>query len=176
MQKMYRIFVVSILAVVLLGSGTAFTDVKPVQLSLWDTVQLYPSSTKIQGLRLSVYGVNSEVVGVDFGIVPRVTGNMTGWQGGVVNLVEGNMVGFQDGFVNKVDGTFLGWQRGFVNVTKGEFTGLQTAIVNKAGTFNGLQLSVVNMADTLNGLQIGIINLNFSGNPYKFLPIVNFSF
>ena len=71
-------------------STTALAEVKPIQLSLWETVQLYDKSTSISGLRLSIYGVNEDVKGIDFGLVTKVNGEFLGLQSGIVNLVEGN--------------------------------------------------------------------------------------
>ena len=168
------IFVVFIIMSVLIS--TAFGDVKPIQLSIWETVQLFDASTNIHGLRLSIYGVNEQVHGVDWGIVPKVTGDFLGWQCGVINLVGGNATCYQEGFVNLVEGDFLGWQHGAVNINKSQTVGLQTALFNKTDGMRGVQFGFVNITETLYGLQIGIINLNNSGNPFKFLPIVNFSF
>jgi len=126
--------------------STAFGEVKHIQLSVWDTVQLYDASTNIHGLRLSIYGVNEDVHGIDLGIVSKVTGDFLGWQCGVININERLTVGFQ------------------------------TALLNKTENSRGVQLGVVNITGTLYGLQIGIINFNISGFPFKFLPIVNFSF
>ena len=165
-----------LMLVMALFSTTALAEIKPIQLSIWETVQLYDKSTSISGLRLSIYGVNEDVKGIDFGLVTKVNGEFLGWQSGIVNLVEGNATGYQDGVFNRVRGDFLGWQTGWVNITESKFTGLQTGLVNMVGDMHGVQFSVVNVADTLYGLQIGIINLNNSGNPFKFLPLVNFSF
>ena len=167
-----------IIALLLIFAFSSFSaaQVKPIQLSIWDTVQLYDQSTSIHGLRLSIYGVNQEVHGIDWGIIPKVTGDFLGWQAGLVNIVGGSATGYQEGFVNLVDGDFLGWQSGAVNINKSQTVGLQTAFFNQTNSLRGLQFGLVNITDTLYGLQIGIINLNNSGNPFKFLPIVNFCF
>jgi len=157
-------------------STTAYSDVKPIQLSLWENVQLYDSSTSIQGIRLSVYGVNQEVCGIDCGLILNVKGDMKGRQAGIVNLVGGDVTGSQRGFVNLLEGDFFGWQTGGVNINKGQTVGLQAGLFNSTNDLRGLQFGFVNFTETLYGIQIGIVNINNSGTPFKFLPIVNFSF
>jgi len=176
MKKAFYCTILVVLVIMTALLSTAYGDVKPIQLSVWDTVQLYDASTQIHGLRLSIYGVNEQVHGVDWGIVPKVTGDFLGWQCGVINIVGGNATCYQGGIVNLVEGDFLGWQSGAVNVNKSLTVGLQTALFNKTESMRGVQFGVINITETLYGLQLGIINLNNSGNPFKFLPIVNFSF
>ncbi len=126
----------------------AQSDVKPIQISIWESVQIFDSETSIYGVRINLlYGVNQDVYGLDLGLVNKLNGDMKGAQGGLVNLVEGDVGGTQSGLVNLVK-----------------------------GDREGLQIGVVNMAGTLKGLQIGIVNINNSGEPHRFLPIVNFSF
>jgi len=170
------LFIVTALAVLALTASPAAAEVKPFQLSLCDTVQLHSADTEIRGVRLSIYGVNRQVHGIDWGIVPKVTGDFLGWQCGVVNIVGGNATGLQGGFVNLVDGDFLGWQRGVVNYNKKQTVGLQTALINMTNGMSGVQFGLVNVTETLYGLQVGLVNLNNSGNPFRFLPIVNFCF
>ena len=75
-----------------------------------------------------------------------------------------------------MDSDFYGLQQGFVNIVKGTTKGLQTGLYNSAEDMEGIQIGIVNRTNNLNGLQIGIANLNMSGDPFKFLPFVNFSF
>ncbi|MDH3267508.1 MAG: hypothetical protein OEM46_01515 [Ignavibacteria bacterium] len=136
---------------------------KPIQLSLFNPIQIFPESSSIAGLRFNlIYGKNANVTGLDLGLVNQTTGSQTGVQWGGVNLN---------------DGGFKGWQSGFVNVTKGSSLGLQTAAVNyHLGHFNGLQFSIVNYAATLKGLQIGLINVIGKGGFLPVFPIFNFDF
>ena len=70
---------------------------KPVQLSLFHPLQVFPEDEAIHGLRLNIiYGVNSEVWGADLGLVNKLTGDMKGWQYGAVNLVDGECWGLQE--------------------------------------------------------------------------------
>ena len=163
---------------ILCFSLTSFaqSEVKPIQLSLWNTVQLEDASTSIHGIRIALYGENEDVYGVDWGLVLKVNGDMIGWQPGFVNIVEGDLMGLQEGFVNMVGGDLWGWQSGCVNFNKGQLIGVQTGFVNSANGLRGVQLGLVNMTQTLYGLQIGLVNINNSGIPHKILPLVNYSF
>ncbi len=144
-------------------SGTVNAQEKPIQLSLFNPIQLFPESSSIAGLRFNlIYGKNANVTGLDLGLVNQTTGTQTGVQWGGLNLN---------------DGGFKGWQSGFVNITKGSSLGLQTAAVNyHLGHFNGLQFSIVNYAATLKGLQIGLINVIGKGGFLPVFPIFNFDF
>jgi hypothetical protein len=152
----------------LFGLSISFSTVvtaqeKPIQLSLFNPIQIFPESSSIAGLRLNlIYGKNANVTGLDLGLVNQTTGTQTGVQWGCVNLT---------------DGGFKGWQSGFVNITKGSSLGLQTAFVNyHLEHFNGLQFSIVNYAATLKGLQIGLINIIGKGGFLPVFPIFNFDF
>jgi len=152
----------------LFGLSISFSTVvtaqeKPIQLSLFNPIQIFPESSSIAGLRFNlIYGKNANVTGLDLGLVNQTTGTQTGVQWGCVNLT---------------DGGFKGWQSGFVNVTNGSSLGLQTAAVNyHLGHFNGLQFSIVNYAATLKGLQIGLINVIGKGGFLPVFPIFNFDF
>ena len=134
---------------------------KPIQLSLFNPIQIVPESQSISGFRFNlIYGKNTNVTGLDLGLVNQTTGIQTG---------------IQWGFVNLTDGGVTGWQSGFVNISKGSSVGLQTGIVNyHQGHFNGLQFSVVNYAATLKGLQIGLINIIGEGGFLPVFPLFNF--
>jgi len=136
---------------------------KPIQLSLFNPIQIFPENSSISGLRINlIYGKNANVTGLDLGLVNQTTGTQTGVQWGGLNLN---------------DNGFKGWQLGFVNITKGSSLGLQTAAVNyHLGHFNGLQFSIVNYAATLKGLQIGLINVIGKGGFLPVFPIFNFDF
>ena len=135
---------------------------KPIQISLFHPVQLFDAATSISGIRFNlIYGVNQNLTGIDLGLVNKLQGDMRGYQSGTVNLVDDN---------------FEGWQEGTVNIVGGRFFGLQSGFYNSAGDFTGVQFGVWNQVETLHGLQIGLLNFNKSGEPFGFLPIVNFSF
>ena len=136
---------------------------KPIQIALFNPVQIFPENTSIAGLRINlIYGKNANVTGLDWGFV---------------NSTTGIQKGVQFGFVNLTDGGFSGWQDGIVNVSKGSSLGLQTGGVNyHQGNFNGLQISVVNYSATLHGLQLGLINIIGKGGFMPVFPIFNFNF
>ncbi|MEJ2616238.1 MAG: hypothetical protein P8Z35_14870 [Ignavibacteriaceae bacterium] len=136
---------------------------QPIQLSLFNPVQIVPESQSISAFRLNlIYSKNVNVGGLDLGFVNRTTGIQTG---------------VQWGFVNMTDGGLTGWQSGFVNISKGNSTGLQTGSVNyHKEHFEGLQLSVFNYSATLKGLQIGLINVIGKGGFLPVFPIFNFDF
>jgi hypothetical protein len=84
-------------------------------------------------------------------------------------------VGIQDAWVNVVDGFQKGVQLGLYNQAASN-KGLMWAVVNKSNDMAGLQLGLVNWAEKLDGLQIGLANINNTPNPFRFFPIVNWSF
>jgi hypothetical protein len=136
---------------------------KPIQLALFNPIQIFPENTSIAGLRINlIYGKNASVTGLDWGLVNSTTGAQKGVQFGLVNLTDGGV---------------SGWQHGFVNVSKGNSLGLQSGgVCYHLGHFNGLQFSIVNYAATLEGLQIGLINIIGSGGFMPVFPIFNFDF
>jgi uncharacterized protein YjbI with pentapeptide repeats len=136
---------------------------KPIQLSLFNPVQIFPENTSIAGLRLNlIYGKNANVSGLDLGLINHTTGNQAGIQLGGVNITNGD---------------FKGWQWSWINVSHSNFLGLQMGLVNyHQGHFNGLQFSVVNYAETMKGLQLGLINIIKEGGFLPFFIIFNFDF
>ena len=136
---------------------------KPIQLSLFNPIQIVPENQSVSGLRFNlIYGKNTNVTGLDLGLVNQSTGLQNGVQWGGVNLTDGGVTG---------------WQAGFVNISKGSSVGLQTGAVNyHQGHFNGLQFSIVNYAATLKGLQLGIINIIGEGGFLPVFPLFNFDF
>ena len=75
-------------AVVLPGALSAQT--KPVQISLFNPVQIVAEDEAIAGVRLNlIYGRNTSVVGFDIGLVNHSTdGHSKGLQAGIVGFVE----------------------------------------------------------------------------------------
>ncbi|MCP4634583.1 MAG: hypothetical protein GY855_16770 [candidate division Zixibacteria bacterium] len=136
---------------------------RPVQLSLFSPVQIFPEDESITGIRLSlIYGKNASVTGFDWGLVSHTT--------------TGISKGVQFGFVGLVDSNFVGWQGTSVNVVKGNFEGLQWGFVNYANYASGLQLGFVNYTGSMKGLQIGLVNIIRQGGTFPVFPIVNWSF
>jgi hypothetical protein len=136
---------------------------KPVQLALFNPVQIFPENTTIAGIRISlIYGRNASVSGVDWGLVNHTTtGTSQGWQWGLVGINEAS---------------FVGLQSNFVNVNREHVEGVQWGFYNHAGYINGLQLGFVNHASSMKGLQIGLVNIIEKGGQFPVFPIVNWSF
>ncbi|MEJ2105262.1 MAG: hypothetical protein P8X47_11900 [Ignavibacteriaceae bacterium] len=160
MKNQFKFHVVSI--IILFAALTAAQD-NPIQLSLFNPVQIVPENESVSGLRLNlIYTKNVNVTGFDWGLVNHTTGKQLGVQWGGVNIT---------------DGGFSGWQAGFVNISRGNSVGLQTSWVNyHGGFFNGLQFSIVNYSATLKGLQLGLINIIGEGGFLPVFPIFNFDF
>ena len=162
LKKCCLLFGLAIFALLLIPT-ILMAESKPVQLSLFTPVQIFPEDNPIRGLRLSlIYGRSASVTGVDLGLINH---NSSGLSKGV-----------QWALVGYVEADFVGWQNCAVNITKGSFEGFQCGFVNYANHANGFQLGIVNHAVTLKGLQIGLVNIIKQGGKFPFFPIVNWSF
>ncbi len=136
---------------------------EPVNVALFNPVQIFPENNSIQGLRINfIYGKNVSMEGLDWGLV-----NSTG---------SGGMTGIQWGFININEGNVVGWQSGAINLNDNNVKGFQWGWFNKGNHVSGLQLGLVNMAESLYGLQIGLINFIKTGGQFPVFPIVNWSF
>jgi len=137
---------------------------KPVQLSLFNPIQLFDENTSITGLRINlIYGKNASVTGIDWGLVNHTT--------------SGVSKGVQFGLVGITEADFTGWQDNGVNITNGKFEGLQWGLVNYAGTVSGVQIGLVNYAANMTkGLQIGLVNIIKQGGQFPVFPIINWAF
>lgn len=160
MKKLYGLLILNFM---IMSTANLLAQDNPIQLSLFDPIQIVPNHESVSGLRLNlIYSKNVNVTGFDWGLV---------------NVTTGKQLGVQWGGVNITDGGVTGWQAGFVNISRGNFEGLQTSMVNyHEGHFNGLQFSVVNYAATLKGLQLGLINIIGSGGFLPVFPFFNFDF
>ena len=152
------------IALVSIVPATASAQSKPIQLSLFTPVQIFPETTPISGVRLNVlYGRNVYVHGLDVGLVNHTT--------------TGHFKGAQFGLVGITDADFDGYQHNqIVNVVKGKVTGFQFSVVNYAVNASGFQLGLVNYAGTMHGLQVGLVNIIGQGGQFPVFPIVNWSF
>ncbi len=161
MKKISVLFAICIIG--LLFSASSIAQSKPVNIALFNPVQIFPENNSIHGIRINlIYGKNVEVEGFDWGLVNSVgSGGFTGIQWGFVNVDEGNVVGWQSGAVNLNDNNVKGFQWGWFN---------------KGKHVSGLQLGLINMAESLYGLQIGLINFIQTGGQFPVFPIVNWSF
>ena len=180
---MKRILALSAMCL-LLGTGLAHADTKPIQLALWDTIQLVPAEDSIKGLRLEIYGVNDNVMGLSLGFAHKSTGNTSGAEFGLVSITEGEfhgwqgswiyssskgkVIGLQGGIVSMAGADFTGLQGGFLSVTEGNFKGLQGGLVAiTKGNYSGWQHGFVNWTEgKFIGVQSGLVNISkadFSG-------------
>jgi hypothetical protein len=153
-----------ILVLTLSFNSIILSQGNPIQLSLFNPIQIVPEGESVNGIRLNlIYTKNANVTGFDMGLVNQTTGSQLGVQWGGVNLT---------------DGGFSGWQAGFVNISKGSSVGLQSswAVNYHGGHINGLQLALVNYSTTIEGLQLGLINIIGSGGFLPVFPIFNFDF
>ncbi len=158
-----KIFVTALFLFFTFSISISAGEAKPIQLSLFNPIQLVSEGEAVQGIRLSLlYGKNTSVIGLDLGLVTHTTSGLSkGVQLGFVNLTEANFVGFQHAFVNSVKGNCEGFQWGFVN---------------HAQNMNGFQLGFVNYAGTMKGLQIGLVNVIKQNGQFPIFPIINWSF
>lgn len=136
---------------------------KPINIALFNPIQIFPEDNSITGLRINlIYGKNVSMVGLDWGLVNHIgTGGFTGLQWGLVNLCDGN---------------FVGLQGGLLNLSKKNVDGFQYGWYNTGDRVSGFQLGLVNYAESMKGLQIGIINIIKTGGMFPVFPIVNWSF
>jgi hypothetical protein len=132
------------------------------QIALFEPVQAFPRTHDVQGVRLNLlYGRNSSVRGLDFGVVNGVDRDFAGAQ-----------IGIHNSFGAAEEGCF---QFGLMN-TGGSFRGMQMGAINMAGNASGLQLGLLNMCDTMQGIQVGVLNFIFKGDNLLFCPLVNAQF
>lgn len=123
----------------------------PVQLSVFDPVQIVKDDQPVTGMRLGlVYTVNTDVSGFSLTLpgMDRATGNFKGFEAGLISCVGGEFRGWQAGIVSHTANRFAGFQSGLISVTGGDFS----------------------------GLQVGLCNYNGNKEPFEFLPLVNWSF
>jgi hypothetical protein len=144
-------------------SQSAQAQDSPVQVALFNPIQLVSAQKSIMGIRWNIiYGKNASVTGLDIGMVNHTT--------------SGTSVGVQFGLVGYNESNFTGWMDNSVNITKGKSKGVQLGFVNYARSMNGVQLGFVNYAGSMEGLQIGLVNVITQGGAFPVFPIVNWSF
>lgn len=142
----------------LLLAGAGLARAAPVQLSLWNPVQLVDDEADIRGIRIDLpYGRNRDVVGLDVGVINGTRRDGYGVQIGLAL----NDAGFFH-VPPDAPGRLKGVQLTPLMNTAGEAAGLQAGgLANLArGDLRGVQLSwLVNMVmgDTC-GLQAGMGN------------------
>ena len=150
---------------------------KAFNAALWPSVQIFPESENITGLRLNIYGRNANVRGVDLGIAHETTGDFTGLGIGIfeetkgnasgvhlsggISLVDQDAVGAQLTFIySRVLGDMSGVQGGFVSYCGGKFVGWQGGAVSLAnGDMSGLATGIyTGVKGKATGVQIGVVN------------------
>lgn len=162
--------------VALLATGSALAAPSPVQLALFDPVQIVKHDQSVGILRIDlIYGKNAGMTGLDLGLINHTTGDQTGLSYGLASYVQGAFVGWQDNAVNIADKSFLGLQSGGFNRSQ-DGHGVQVGWLNVTDRMSGLQLGLVNYTRVMTkGLQIGVGNVIREGK-IPFLPIVNWRF
>ena len=149
MTKKYSILLGLTVLTIILISAPVQAQNQPIQVALFNPIQIFPEDNNIEGFRLNLlYGRNASVQGLDVGLVNHTT--------------KGLSKGVQFGLFGMVDSDFTGLQINVVNVTKGKF--------------EGLQFGFVNFAESIKGLQIGFVNIINQGGAFPVFPIVNWSF
>ena len=177
MNKRLSFKLIVLTTVALLCKPALAQETKPINLALFDPVQIFKKDVPIKGFRFNlIYGNNSAMTGLDIGLANWVTGDAVGLQWGVINRVMGDFSGWQTGPVHVVDGHMLGLQSGYLLSMNGSGKGVQFSAVTISDNFIGLQLGIVNYAVELHGIQIGLINIIKNGGMLPFFPIFNFSF
>lgn len=159
-----RLYALLGVCMLVLFAGEVKAQGQPIQVSLFNPIQLVGERQAINGLRINfIYGKNTQVTGIDWGLVNHTTSGTTlGWQNSMVGYNEANFTGFQSGGVN---------------ITNGRVEGVQWGFVNYGGNVNGVQIGFVNYASNMKkGLQIGLINIIKTGGQFPFFPIVNWAF
>ncbi len=130
----------------------------PVQLSLIPRVQLIHRTGDVDLVRLSVWGQNEHVTGLDLGIVNVSDGNFAGLGASLLNYVKGDSSGLQWGILNRTKGTVQHGQLGCANLAT-SVTGVQLGAVNFSNKIEGLQIGLLNHAKENAFLQIGAVNI-----------------
>jgi len=152
-----------IIIIIILLAVRVYSQSKPIQIALFTPLQIFPEEVSITGVRWNVlYGKNSSVTGLDFGLVNRTTEKMS--------------VGVQFGILGFADRGWTGLQSNTVNVTHNEFKGVQFGLLNYVDDANGVMIGVINYARRLYGLQIGLFNLIEAGGVAPVMPIINWAF
>ncbi len=148
----------------------------PVQLAVWDTVQIFDSQRSIYGFRYSlIRGVNRDVFGLGISSFANVaTGDVLGAQFSLAhNRVDGDFGGIQFSGYNAISGKFYGLQVAGVNSTSAKFIGLQTALLNDSeGSNIGVQFAGLNRSSGgVSGMQVGIFGNDTRGGKMRGLQL-----
>src|ERR1039457_2629584 len=82
---------------------------KPIQIGIFNPIQIFPSDDSIAGLRLSIpYSKNNDTTGLSLGVWNQTTGDSKGVDLDIVSLDDGSFRGVQiGGVVHVVSGSFI---------------------------------------------------------------------
>lgn len=126
----------------LFSSNLIAKTITPLQISLFNPIQLTNEGSDVLGLRLNLfYGRNQNVNGLDLGLV---------------NSVDDSSSGLALGLLNYSEIRHAGLQAGVVNIAKRSLYGFQIGIANYSETPFGLQFGVVNIGDKIYFPMFGI--------------------
>ena len=123
------------------------------QASLTPDLAVQPTTTRIQGVALSIWGENPQDA-LALGFVNGSTGPSEGLSWGLVNYAD-DYTGVAWAAANISWQRFYGWENGVVNITE---------------DFHGLQAGCVNYSENLRGLQIGVINIAMNNTWFEEFP------
>lgn len=173
-----RTLAAATLTLLLLAPALARAE-SPVNLALFNPVQLTKETESVTALRLSLlYGANADLTGLDLSLVGLNTGSVAGIAFAGVSLVEGDFTGGQLGWLASItEGNAQGLQWALYTKSGLGSSGAQIGLVNTAEDFSGIQFGLVNIAESMrSGLQIGLVNIINNKDKLKVLPLVNWRF
>lgn len=179
MKKLLLVFALLALST---GLVSAF-DNTAFQLGIWSPeMQLVPPEISVSGLKINLpYGSNSQVTGLDLGIVSiardqslDTEARVSALQINIFNSNSGSFAGLQAGVVNLSD-TSSGIVLGVVNSVNGRSSGIAFGAVNTSMEFHGVEIGLVNYTEFLEGVQIGLVNIA-TKSTIPFFPFINICF
>jgi hypothetical protein len=155
---------VQVLIAALLFSGASVVEAAftPLQISIWDPVQVFPADWSVVGVRANIlHGVNARVYGLDIGLLSnRTTSSGGGLSIAMINGAWGESLGGFVGLESFVGQIRPSRRRHDNGCT---YVGAQLGVFNGAESLYGMQFGSVNVANYMNGIQIGHI-CNRAGN------------
>lgn len=124
-MKLVLSILVAVFILTALAPAAFAQETKPINLALFDPVQIFKKDVPIKGFRFNlIYGNNSAMTGLDIGLANWVTGDAVGLQWGIINRVMGDFTGWQTAPIQKTDGFMLGIQSGALLTMNGSGKGL----------------------------------------------------
>jgi len=138
-MKKSVLFVFLVLMVLLPSQAFSWTWT-PLQVSIWEPVQLFSEKFDVYGIRMNlVYGNNQNLTGLDVGALNVISDKHRGGQLGLINLSE-HSLGASAGGMNYTTSLY-GGQIGLVNTAQKSLSGLQAGgLMNLSDHVKGIQL------------------------------------